>query len=347
MDRVGADFYKSLSSLETNFKGEFFCPIIVPKTDDFRVLYDLVFLKTYKWIEGSHDYHIEEGIDKDYYSYRNRLLDILSEHNEKIMEAHMLGGDIDTDIIIKTLNSTIAQRKVFPVLAGSALKNIGVQNLLNYVSILIPEPKSNPIQVMQGIVFKIQVLPTIGLVYYIRLYSGTLRKGDQVYNLTTGKRFRISRIMKIHVVNMTDLQEVESGSIVALSGLECTTGDTISSSPSAEKLYPIIKPEPVISVSLNTKSNSSAEFEKLIDVLRLMCLQDPSLHFETKDIGGVRQQIISGMGELHLQIVVDLIKTNHGIDVEASEPKVEYKSTFLKPREISYVFKRQTGGSGL
>jgi elongation factor G len=253
---------------------------------------------------------------------------------------------VSTEKIIETLKSAVAKREVFPVLAGSALKNIGVQNLLNYIAELIPAPiKGN--NEFKGLIFKIQSLPNIGLVYYVRVYSGTLSKGSQIYNLTSGKRFRVNRIMKIHVISVTDLPVADYGSIIAVTGIEGVTGDTISTLNGVEKLYPIIELEPVISISIGTKSNSTADYEKLINTLKIMSLQDPSLKFETKEVAGVRQQIISGMGELHLQIIVDMIKSNYGIDVIASEPKVEYKSTFINKKEISYTFKRQTGGSGL
>ena len=199
----------------------------------------------------------------------------------------------------------------------------------------------------KALIFKIQKLPSLGLIYYLRVYSGVLSKGEQLFNLSTLKKFRINRIMKMHVTHVEDQDSAVPGNIIAVTGIVGVTGDTLSSKSDDDPLYPIAKPENVVSISIKPTKNSPTEYEKIANALKLMVLQDPSLSYTMKEVGNLKEQIISGMGELHLQIVADILKEEHKLDLTISDPKVEYKSTLSKSKDVVYTFKSQTGGSGL
>ena len=273
------------------------------------------------------------------------MMDALSEIDDRLMEFVLNDQNPPVELIKEVMRNGLKARQLFPVLSGSALKNIGVQPMLDHVAEIFPSPASIEGSEAKALLFKIQKLPNIGLLYYLKIYSGNLLKGDRLYNLTLGKRFRINRIVRMHAISLEDLETAGAGDIVGVIGLEGgRTGDTLASNLRSEKLFPIEVPDSVISVAVFPESKSNSDIEKMNSALRFLTLQDPSLKIlEQAD----QQKVISGMGELHLQVAVATLEEICNFKILTSSPKVEYRSTFKSSRDITYTYKKQSGGSGL
>ncbi len=276
---------------------------------------------------------------------------MLASIDDEVLEDMLNERETSSEKLMQVLTEGTRLRQVIPVMSGTALKNVGVQTMLDYVSQLFPtmnNPKAlEPSNLTRCLVFKVQELPRLGLIYYVKVYDGKIKKGDTLYNLKTRTRYRVNRIIKIHVINASEEQEVGTHDIAALVGAEGETGDTLSSTLSSEPLEPINVPKPVVSVAIRPEKDSNAEYELMSKYLKLMTLQDPSLVHQVIDRGVVKEHILKGMGELHLQISLDILKTQYKLPVLSGQPVVEYRSRLLKERDIHYTFKRQTGGSGL
>lgn len=278
------------------------------------------------------------------------MLNVLASHDDEVLENLLEDREIPSEKLLSCLVKTTRLRKVVPVLSGTALKNVGVQTLLNYAVRLFPTVNENLPALgttSRCLIFKVQELPKLGLVYYVKVYDGRLRKGDTLYNVKTRSRYRVNRIIRLHVTSAVEEQEITTNDIVALIGVEGETGDTLSSSPDAESLEAINVPKPVVSVAIRPEKDSNSEYELMSKYLKLMTLQDPSLIHQVIDRGVVKEHILKGMGELHLQISLDILKTQYKLPVISGQPMVEYRSRLVKERDIHYTFKRQTGGSGL
>lgn len=278
------------------------------------------------------------------------MLNVLASHDDEILEDLLEERETPSEKLLSCLIETTRLRKVVPVLSGTALKNVGVQTLLNYSVRLFPtvneQLKESP-STFKCLVFKVQELPKLGLVYYVKVYKGKVRKGDILYNVKSKSRYRVNRIIRLHVTNAVEEQEVTVNDIVALIGVEGETGDTLSNDPNAEPLEAINVPKPVVSVAIRPEKDANSEYELMSKHLRLMTLQDPSLVHQVIDRGQVKEHILKGMGELHLQISLDILKTQYGLPVISGQPMVEYRSRLVREKTLQYTFKRQTGGSGL
>lgn len=278
------------------------------------------------------------------------MLNVLASHDDEILEDLLEERETSSEKLLSCLTETTRSRKVVPVLSGTALKNVGVQTLLNYSMLLFPTVndrlEESP-STFKCLIFKVQELPKLGLVYYVKVYEGKVRKGDTLYNVKSKSRHRVNRIIRLHVTNAVEEQEVTVNDIVALIGVEGETGDTLSNNPNVEPLEAINVPKPVVSVAIRPEKDANSEYELMSKHLRLMTLQDPSLVHQVIDRGQVKEHILKGMGELHLQISLDILKTQYGLPVISGQPMVEYRSRLVREKTLQYTFKRQTGGSGL
>ncbi|MQG39539.1 MAG: elongation factor G [SAR202 cluster bacterium] len=366
MDRVGAGFTKTIESIKERLGGNP-VPIQLPigAEDQFTGYIDLVTAQAFEYkdelgnsiepCETPDD--LKENVDQN----RNLLIEQVAEFDDVLLEKYIEGDSISELEIMSALRKATIDAKIVPVLCGSALKNKGVQPLLNAIVEYLPSPMD--IDATQGIdaktqeevrvtyednnfsalVFKAVADPFIGRLVYFRVYSGELKTGDSIYNSTTGKKERVGRIVRMHAQTREDLNSVKSGDIAALVGAKnATTGDTLSSPDSPIILENINFPDPVMSISIEPKTK--IDQEKLTDALIKLADEDPTL--KIKFDSEVNQTLISGMGELHLEIIVDRMKREYKVEANIGKPKVAYRETITRKIEDEGKFIRQSGGHG-
>ena len=366
MDRVGAGFTKTIESIKERLGGNP-VPIQLPigAEDQFTGYIDLVTAQAFEYkdelgnsiepCETPDD--LKENVDQN----RNLLIEQVAEFDDVLLEKYIEGDSISEFEIMSALRKATIDAKIVPVLCGSALKNKGVQPLLNAIVEYLPSPMD--IDATQGIdaktqeevrvtyednnfsalVFKAVADPFIGRLVYFRVYSGELKTGDSIYNSTTGKKERVGRIVRMHAQTREDLNSVKSGDIAALVGAKnATTGDTLSSPDSPIILENINFPDPVMSISIEPKTK--IDQEKLTDALIKLADEDPTL--KIKFDSEVNQTLISGMGELHLEIIVDRMKREYKVEANIGKPKVAYRETITRKIEDEGKFIRQSGGHG-
>jgi elongation factor G len=354
MDRMGSSFEKCMKELNAAFK-KTFLPLVIP-IDPYSY-YDVISLEKQVWKDGEVKCYDAQN-DKECLKLRAEMLDALSLHDSSIMEALLGDTEPSSAEIIKSIKDLMMRREVVPVLSGSALKNVGVSTLLNYISVFIPNTLErqryqglgvSSDEDLKALVFKIQHLPVLGLLTYLRVYQGKIEKNMTVYNVRDKTKQRIGRVLKMHAVAPSDITSAEAGEIVAVTGqLSLMTGDTISNKRDIEPLKIIDIPKPVVSVSIEPKEKSSAALDKLASLLKLLALQDPSLEYQTIEVmPGVKDYVLKGMGELHLDIVRETLSSRYNTAVIIGPPKVEYRSTLKSARYVDKTIKHQTGGSGL
>ena len=367
MDRVGADFDGCLQMMVDRLKTTPL-PLQFPfgKEDEFQGVIDLVSMKTllfdpetqgarYDVIDIPQDYQTEA------HQRRELLLERLSEWNESLMEKFIEGKEISEIELKKAIREATLGLKGTPVLCGSAFKNKGVQPLLDAIIDYLPSPldlppvkgidlrgeektfSANNGHPLSALAFKIMNDPYTGQLTFFRIYSGTLKSGDSVFNPTKGKRERIGRLLKMHANKREEIQEVSAGDIFAAVGLKyTTTGDTICTEKEPIILESMNFPEPVISVALEPKTKG--DVDKLGASLHKLTLEDPSFNVKTDEETG--QTIISGMGELHLEIIVDRLLREFKVEANVGKPQVAYRETITKPVRSEGRFVRQSGGRG-
>ena len=366
MDRVGAGFTKTIESIKERLGGNP-VPIQLPigAEDQFTGYIDLVTAQAFEYkdelgnsiepCETPDD--LKENVDQN----RNLLIEQVAEFDDVLLEKYIEGDSISELEIMSALRKATIDAKIVPVLCGSALKNKGVQPLLNAIVEYLPSPMD--IDATQGIdaktqeevrvtyednnfsalVFKAVADPFIGRLVYFRVYSGELKTGDSIYNSTTGKKERVGRIVRMHAQTREDLNSVKSGDIAALVGAKnATTGDTLTSPDSPIILENINFPDPVMSISIEPKTK--IDQEKLTDALIKLADEDPTL--KIKFDSEVNQTLISGMGELHLEIIVDRMKREYKVEANIGKPKVAYRETITRKIEDEGKFIRQSGGHG-
>jgi elongation factor G len=368
MDRVGADFYRGVAMIRDRLRANA-VPIQLPigAEETFRGVVDLVTMKALVWDEDSlgAQYRTDEippELQSQAEEYREKLLEAVAESDEKLLEKYLDGGEIFEEELKAAVRSSTLLMKVVPVICGSAFKNKGVQPLLDAVVDYLPAPTDvaavRGINVQSGkeeerpasdeapfsaLAFKIMTDPFVGTLTFFRAYSGKMESGSYVFNSTKGKKERIGRLLKMHANKREEIKEVYAGDIAAAVGLrDTTTGDTLCDERQAIILESIEFPEPVISIAIEPKTK--ADQEKLGVSLQKLAAEDPSFRVATDKETG--QTIISGMGELHLEIIVDRLLREFKVDANVGKPQVAYRETIRKAVEKEAKFVRQTGGRG-
>ena len=368
MDRVGADFFRGVTMIKDRLKANPL-PIQLPvgKEDYFKGIIDLVTMKAIIWDEESlgATFHEEEipADDLDLArEYREKMIEELSSHDDILMEKYLAGEALTEDEIVRAIRTSTIDIKICPVICGSAFKNKGVQNLLDSVVAYLPSPLDIPAirgvkegtdeeierhaddkEPFAALAFKIMTDPFVGQLTFFRVYSGVLAAGSYVYNSSKGKRERIGRILKMHANKREEIKEVYAGDIAAAVGLKySTTGDTLCEETNAVVLESIDFPDPVISIAIEPKTK--ADQEKLGISLQKLASEDPSFRVRTDEETG--QTIISGMGELHLEIIVDRMMREFKVEANVGKPQVAYRETITRKAKVEGKFVRQSGGRG-
>ena len=368
MDRVGADFFRGVQMIKDRLKANPI-PIQLPigKEDTFKGVIDLVRMKAVIWSDESlgANYHEEEipaDLLEEAREYREKMIEEISSHDDALMEKYLTGEALSDQEIMSAIRTCTIDIKICPVICGSSFKNKGVQNLLDAVVDYMPSPLDIPaikgIDVDSGaeieriasdtapfsaLGFKIMTDPFVGQLTFFRVYSGLANAGSYIYNSTKGKRERLGRILKMHANKREEIKEVFTGDIAAAVGLKyTTTGDTLCDEDKQVILESIEFPEPVISIAIEPKTK--AEQEKLGFGLQKLASEDPSFRVKTDEETG--QTIISGMGELHLEIIVDRLMREFKVEANVGKPQVAYRETITKKVKVEGKFVRQSGGRG-
>ena len=369
MDRAGANFYAVVNQIQDKLKANPL-PLQLPigSEDNFTGVVDLLEMKAYEWDEddlGStyHEVPIPADMSDDVEQYRTRLLETLSELNETIMEKYFDAPDsITMEEMEETIRKATLERKIEPVLCGSSFKNKGVQRLIDAIVKYLPSPLDMPAiegvnpkseeketrkadvkEPFAALAFKIATDPYIGKLTFIKVYSGELKAGDSLYNVTSGKKERAAKILQMHSNKQQPLESATAGNIVALVGMkDIHTGDSLTDERHPVILENIVFPEPVIQIAIEPKTKDDEE--KLMLALTKLADEDPT--FQVKEDSESGQTLISGMGELHLEILLDRLKREFNVDCNHGKPRVAYKEAILVPVQHREAYKRQNGGRG-
>ena len=367
MDRVGADFFRGVQMIKDRLKANP-VPIQIPvgKEEHFKGVVDLVTMKAIIWDEDTlgatfHEEELTGDLLVEAEEWREKMIEEISSHDDILMEKY-LGGEALTEEEIKSaIRICTINIDIIPVICGSSFKNKGVQNLLDAVVEYMPSPldipaikgvdengveierKADDNEPFAALGFKIMTDPFVGQLTFIRVYSGVLQSGSYVYNATKGKKERIGRLLKMHANKREEIKEVYAGDIAAAVGLKyTTTGDTLCEENNEVVLESIEFPEPVISIAIEPKTKSDQE--KLGLSLQKLASEDPSFRVKTDEETG--QTIISGMGELHLEIIVDRMMREFKVEANVGKPQVAYRETVSKKVKVEGKFVRQSGGRG-
>jgi elongation factor G len=367
MDRMGADFYASLQSIKDRL-GANPIPVQLPigSESSFVGMVDLVNLTTITYLDDlgttSERGEIPEEMKAEVAKWRHTLLEAVAETDDELLGRYLEGEELSADDIRRGLRIGTIKTQLVPVLCGSALKNRGVQPMLDAVVDYLPSPLDVPPieghvpgkvepghrlasddEPFAAIAFKIANDPFVGNLTFFRVYSGTLKSGSYVYNATQGQRERVGRILQMHANHREDIEEVRTGDIAAAIGLKSTTtGDTLCTEDSPIVLEAMVIPEPVISVAVEPKTK--ADQDKMGLALQRLAAEDPTFRVRTDEDSG--QTVISGMGELHLEIIVDRMLREFKVDASVGKPQVAYRETITIPAHGTGRFVRQTGGHG-
>jgi elongation factor G len=371
MDKIGADYFNCIRMIQDR-TGATPCPIQLPigAENDFEGLIDLVTMEEWTW-KGEDlgatwtRQPVRDELKAKAEEMRSTMIELAVEMDDDAMEAYLEGEEPEVPALRKLLRKGTLAMKFVPVLCGSAFKNKGVQPMLNGVIDYLPGPLDVPAymgfapgdeeevrniarsaddaQPFAGLAFKIMNDPFVGSLTFTRIYSGVLKKGDQMLNSTKGKRERVGRMMMMHAVNREEIDEAFAGDIIALAGLkDTTTGDTLCDPAKPVVLETMTFPEPVIEIAIEPKTKNDQE--KMSQGLQRLAAEDPSFRVETDIESG--QTIMKGMGELHLDILVDRLKREFKVEANIGAPQVAYRETISRKAEIDYTHKKQTGGSG-
>jgi elongation factor G len=371
MDKIGADYFNCVRMIKDRTGGTP-CPIALPigAEDKLEGIIDLI--KMEEWVWKGEDLGaswvrqpIRAELQELAEEWRGKMVELAVEMDDDAMEQYLEGNEPDEATLRKLIRKGTLSLTFFPVMAGSSFKNKGVQPLLNAVVDFLPSPLDVPAymgfepgdetetrnisrtaddaQPFSALAFKIMNDPFVGSLTFTRIYSGALKKGDQMMNSTKGKRERVGRMMIMHAINREEIEEAFAGDIIALAGLkETTTGDTLCDPAKPVVLETMTFPEPVIEIAVEPKSK--ADQEKMGLALQRLAAEDPSFRVETDIESG--QTIMKGMGELHLDILVDRMKREFKVEANIGAPQVAYRETISNEAEIDYTHKKQTGGTG-
>src|SRR6187399_2304087 len=367
MDRVGANFFKVYDQMKSRLKANP-VPIQVPigAEEKFAGVVDLVKMKAIYWDDSSQGmkYDMREipaELADVANEWREKMLESAAEANEELMNRYLGDGELTEAEIKQGLRLRTIAGEIVPMLCGSAFKNKGVQAMLDAVIDYMPAPTDIPPvtgelengnegsrsasddEPFAGLAFKIMTDPFVGQLVFFRVYSGVVHSGDSVYNAVKGKKERLGRILQMHANERKDIKEVRAGDIAAAVGLkEATTGDTLCDPAKVITLEKMVFPEPVIHVAVEPKTK--ADQEKMGIALNRLAQEDPSFRVRTDEESG--QTIISGMGELHLEILVDRMKREFGVEANVGAPQVAYREAIRKSVQVEGKFIKQSGGRG-
>ena len=367
MDRVGANFFKVHDQMRTRLKANP-VPIQVPigAEDKFEGVVDLVRMKAITWDEASQGTKYEmRDIPADLAEvakeWREKMVESAAEANEELMNRYLESGDLPPEDVKRGLRLRTIAGEIVPMLCGTAFKNKGVQAMLDAVIDYLPAPTDIPPvrgelengnegqrraadeEPFSGLAFKIMTDPYVGQLVFFRVYSGVINSGDTIYNPVKGRKERVGRILQMHANQREDIKEVRAGDIAAAVGLkEATTGDTLCDPQKVITLEKMVFPEPVIHVAVEPKTK--ADQEKMGIALNRLAQEDPSFRVRTDEESG--QTIISGMGELHLEILVDRMRREFKVEANIGAPQVAYREAITRKVEHDYTHKKQSGGSG-
>jgi len=367
MDRIGANFFKVHDQMKSRLKANP-VPIQVPigAEDKFAGVVDLVRMKAIYWDESTQGMKydmrdVPADLAEITQEWREKMVESAAEANEELMNRYLEDGELSVEEIKRGLRLRTIANEIVPMLCGSAFKNKGVQAMLDAVIDYLPAPTDIPPvtgelangqvgerkaadeEPFAGLAFKIMTDPFVGQLVFFRVYSGVVNSGDTVFNPVKGKKERLGRILQMHANERKDIKEVRAGDIAAAVGLkEATTGDTLCDPGHVITLEKMIFPEPVIHVAVEPKTK--ADQEKMGIALNRLAQEDPSFRVRTDEESG--QTIISGMGELHLEILVDRMKREFGVEANVGAPQVAYREAIKKPVEVEGKFIKQSGGRG-
>ena len=371
MDKIGADFFNCVDMIRDR-TGAVPAPVQFPigAENEFAGIVDLIEMK--EWVWNSEDLgaswvvqDIRADLADKAAEMRAELVELAVEQDDDVMEAFLEGNEPDEATLRRLIRLGTLNMSFVPVLCGSAFKNKGVQPLLNAVIDFLPGPLDVPAytgfapgdatetrniersaddaEPLSGLAFKIMNDPFVGSLTFLRIYSGSLKKGDSILNSTKGKRERVGRMMMMHSNNREEIEEAFAGDIVALAGMkETTTGDTMSDPTKPVVLETMTFPDPVIEIAIEPKSKNDQE--KMSTGLQRLAAEDPSFRVSSDPESG--QTIMRGMGELHLDILVDRLKREFKVEANIGAPQVAYRETITREAEIDYTHKKQSGGSG-
>ncbi|MHB8718743.1 MAG: elongation factor G [Candidatus Dormibacteria bacterium] len=366
MDRIGANFYAAVASIRERLGAN---PVVIQlpigSESDFKGMIDLVREEAIVYTDDlgttSNRSEIPADMAERVAEYRHTLLEAVAEADDELMVKYLDGESLTPDEIIRGLRAGTVATKLVPVLCGSALKNKGVQPMLDAVVDLLPSPLDKPAiegaigeegtarrtasddEPFAALAFKIATDPFVGKLTFFRVYSGVLRSGSYVYNATKGERERVGRLLQMHANHREEIEEVRAGDIAAAIGLrKTTTGDTLADEKDPIVLENIVFPEPVISVAVEPKTK--ADQDKMGVALQKLAEEDPTFRVRSDEETG--QTIISGMGELHLEIIVDRMLREFKVDANVGKPQVSYRETITAPAHGTGRFVRQSGGRG-
>ena len=368
MDKMGADFFMSLESVEKRLSDKV-VPIQLPigKADTFEGIIDLITMKTYHF-EGEKGVDVVEGeipanMQAQAEEWREKMIDAISMFDDELAEKFLGGEEISIDLIKKAIRTGTISNQLYPMLCGTALGNKGVQLVLNAVVDFLPSPldrgeivghnpdneeevvvrRADPNEPVSAIAFKIMTDPFVGTLTFVRVYSGTIKSWDTLLNSITGKKERVGRLLLMHANKREEISEISAGNICAFLGLkETQTGHTLCDAAKPIVLEKMEFPDPVIHIAIEPKSK--ADQEKLGLALSKLMAEDPSFTAHSDEESG--QTVIGGMGELHLDVIVDRLKREHKVEVNTGKPQVAYRETIFATAEGEGLFKKQSGGRG-
>ena len=368
LDRMGADYYRVIKQVKEILGAEPLVMVLPIGTEsDFVGVVDLLTRKAWVWDDSGDpmNYEIQDvpaNMVDDVETYREQLIETAVEQDDEVMEQYLEGEEPDLDTLKRCIRKGTKNLDFFPTYCGSSFKNKGVQLVLDAVVDYLPNPteiKPQPIVDLEGnetgelayvdpekplraLAFKIMD-DRFGALTFTRIYSGTLSKGDTILNTFTGKTERVGRLVEMHADSREEITAAQAGDIVAIVGMKnVQTGHTLCDPKNPGTLEPMVFPDPVISIAIAPKKKGGSE--KMGIALSKMVQEDPSFRVETDQESG--ETIIKGMGELHLDIKVDILKRTHGVEVEVGKPQVAYRESITKRLEDSYTHKKQSGGSG-
>jgi elongation factor G len=367
MDRVGANYFKVYDQMKSRLKANP-VPIQLPigAEEKFVGVIDLVSMQAIYWDEASQGMKFEKAevpaeLVAEAKQWREKMVEAAAEANEELMNKYLESNQLSVDEVKKGIRIRTINNEIVPMLCGSAFKNKGVQAMLDAVIDYLPSPldippvkgetesgqpatrSANDDEPFAGLAFKIMTDPYVGQLTFVRCYSGVLKSGDTVYNPVRGKKDRIGRLLQMHANERKEIKEVRAGDIAACVGLkDVTTGETLCDVQKVILLERMEFPEPVISQAVEPKTK--VDQEKMGVALNRLAQEDPSFRVHTDEESG--QTIISGMGELHLEIIVDRMKREFGVEASVGKPQVAYRETFKKSLESEGKFVKQSGGRG-
>jgi elongation factor G len=368
LDRTGADFYRVIKQVEEILVAKPLVMVLpIGIETDFVGVVDLLTRKAWVWDDSGDpmNYEIKDvpaDMVDDVETWRETLVETAIEQDDAVMEQYLEGEEIDIETLKRCIRKGTNELAFFPTYCGSSFKNKGVQLVLDAVVDYLPNPTDvkpqpeidleghptggyavvDPEKPLRALAFKIMD-DKYGALTFTRIYSGTLSKGDTILNTYTGKTERVSRLVEMHADSREEIEKAQAGDIVAIVGMKnVQTGHTLCDPKNPATLEPMVFPDPVISVAVSPKTKGAVE--KMGMALSKMVQEDPSFQVETDQESG--ETIIKGMGELHLDIKVDILKRTHGVEVEVGKPQVAYRESITKQLADSYTHKKQSGGSG-